>query len=72
MFSPMVNDISFITYEPNGILYRSLSFTMLRRVSNICNNYEEDEEDVEDGSGPMRSPTLSSLSMCKVDVGGGM
>lgn len=69
MFSPMVNDISYITYEPNGILYRSLSFTMLRRVSNICNNYEEG---VEDGSGPMRSPTLSTLSMFKVDVGGGM
>lgn len=69
MFSPIVNDISFITYEPNGILYKSLSFTMLQRVSNICNNYKED---VEDGSGPMRSPTLSSLSMCKVDVGGGM
>ena len=68
MFSPMVNDISFITYEPNGILYRSLSFTMLRRVSNICNNYEEG---VEDGSGLMRSP-LSTLSMFKVDVGGGM
>lgn len=68
MFSPMVNDISFITYEPNGILYRSLSFTMLRRVSNICNNYEEG---VEDGSGPMRSP-LSTLSMFKVYVGGGM
>lgn len=68
MFSPMVNDISFITYEPNGILYRSLSFTMLRRVSNICNNYEEG---VEDGSGPMNSP-LSTLSMFKVDVGGGM
>lgn len=64
----MVNDISFITYEPNGILYRSLSFTMLRRVSNICNNYEEG---VEDGSGPMNSP-LSTLSMFKVDVGGGM
>lgn len=71
MFSPVVNDISFITYEPNGILYRSLSFTMLRRVSNICNNYEEGEEGVEDGSGPMRSP-LSTLSMFKVDVGGGM
>lgn len=69
MFSPMVNDISYITYEPNGILYRSLSFTMLRRVSNICNNYEEG---VEDGSGLMRSPTLSTLSMFKVDVGGGM
>ena len=69
MFSPIVNDISFISYEPNGILYKSLSFTMLQRVSNICNNYEED---VEDGSGPMRSPTSSSLSMCKVDVGGGM
>lgn len=69
MFSPIVNDISFITYEPNGILYKSLSFTMLRRVSNICNNYEEG---VEDGSGLMRSPTLSSLSMCKVYVGGGM
>lgn len=68
MFSPIVNDISFITYEPNGILYRSLSFTMLRRVSNICNNYEEG---VEDGSGPMNSP-LSTLSMFKVDVGGGM
>lgn len=68
MFSPMVNDISYITYEPNGILYRSLSFTMLRRVSNICNNYEEG---VEDGSGPMSSP-LSTLSMFKVDVGGGM
>lgn len=69
MFSPIVNDISFVSYEPNGILYKSLSFTMLRRVSNICNNYEED---VEDGSGLIRSPTLSSLSMCKVDVGGGM
>ena len=68
MFSPMVNDVSFITYEPNGILYRSLSFTMLRRVSNICNNYEEG---VEDGSGLTRSP-LSTLSMFKVDVGGGM
>ena len=68
MFSPMVNDISFISYEPNGILYRSLSFTMLRRVSNICNNYEEG---VEDGSGLMSSP-LSTLSMFKVDVGGGM
>lgn len=68
MFSPMVNDISYITYEPNGILYRSLSFTMLRRVSNICNNYEEG---VEDGSGLMRSP-LSTLSMFKVDVGGVM
>lgn len=68
MFSPIVNDISYITYEPNGILYRSLSFTMLRRVSNICNNYEEG---VEDGSGPMNSP-LSTLSMFKVDVGGGM
>lgn len=69
MFSPIVNDISFVSYEPNGILYKSLSFTMLRRVSNICNNYEED---VEDGSGLIRSPTLSSLSMCKVDVSGGM
>lgn len=68
MFSPIVNDISFVSYEPNGILYRSLSFTMLRRVSNICNNYEEG---VEDGSGPMNSP-LSTLSMFKVDVGGGM
>lgn len=68
MFSPMVNDISYITYEPNGILYMSLSFTMLRRVSNICNNYEEG---VEDGSSLMRSP-LSTLSMFKVDVGGGM
>lgn len=69
MFSPIVNDITFVYYEPNGILYKSLSFTMLRRVSNICNNYEEG---VEDGSGLMRSPTLSSLSMYKVNVGGGM
>lgn len=69
MFSPIVNDISYIAYDANSILCRSLSFTMLQRVSNICNNYEDG---IEDGVGTMRSPTLSSLSMYRIDINGGM